>query len=54
VGESRNQEVGIADRGERDEGDAIGKVIAYLVDDVQSKVGFADASRPSEGEQADL
>src|SRR5258708_28899539 len=54
MGNGRNDQLGIADGGERDETDAIGEVVKEIGRYVQGQAGFADAARAREGEQAHL
>jgi hypothetical protein len=53
-GKRRQHLVRIADRGEVDEGDAIGKGLYHLVSSLKSAAGLFDASRTNQGEEADV
>src|SRR5215471_15694095 len=49
-----NDQVGVADRSQLDERDAIGKVVEELSGDLQNQAGFADTASPGEGHQTHL
>src|SRR5436305_9064768 len=54
LGDGGHDQGGVADGGERNEGDAIGKISEQLSGDLQGQTSLADASGAGEREQADL
>jgi hypothetical protein len=53
-GDGVQDESGIGNRGEVDEGDAVGKGIADIAGGRKRQAGLADAARPGQGQQANI
>jgi hypothetical protein len=50
----RDDERGVTDGGQRDEVDAIDKMVEQIGGNLKGEAGFANAARPREGEQTNL